>query len=152
MSVAKVSFILGDMYRYMYRRIICVLCINAWNSAHDHHQNSPHSINANHVDPHEPNHNNNHNAINSSITSSGNNNQTNNQQNVIVKDVDERIGDDDNQTKRVDVPLVIVLGTFIAYIVFGAYIFIALESLTWVKSIYFCYISLATIGKREDFK
>ena len=55
----------------------------------------------------------------------------------------EEIENDD----KVIIPLVLVFGSFLGYILFTGIVFMSLEdNWTYVQSIYFAYISIATIG------
>ena len=60
----------------------------------------------------------------------------------------EEIENDD----KVIIPLVLVFGSFIGYILFTGFVFMSLEdNWTYVQSIYFAYISIATIGNQMCF-
>lgn len=142
MSLTKVSFILADVFRYLYRRVFCVICINAWNSTQKKAEN----------DLDELKKSNSSNEETCSIEGTLNNRQQSQEINNLIKDKpiveirDEEEFLTDQDDSRVKIPLVIVVGCLLAYIVFGAYIFTLLEDWSWVKGIYYCYISLATIG------
>lgn len=130
MCLAKVSFILADMFRYLYRRVFCVICINAWNSTQAELDPKSNVITDSHIVP-------------TGNTSASSDTLTNNRPIVVVHDEDQ-IAQEDNS--RVKIPLAIVVGCLIAYTVVGAYIFAYLDGLTWVQGFYYCYVSQATIG------
>lgn len=141
MSLTKVSFILADIFRYLYRRFFCVLCINAWNSTQKNADNQLDQLKRS----------NNTNEDLSSVSGTvGNGEQSRitslskDKPHVEIKDDDDYTVDEDNA--NVKIPLVVVVGGLLAYIVFGAYIFKALQDLTWVNGIYYSYVSLSTIG------
>jgi hypothetical protein len=53
--------------------------------------------------------------------------------------------------QRISVPLSLVILTFLAYLVAGSILFCLWENWTFLDSIYFCYISLTTIGFGDKF-
>lgn len=136
MSLAKVSFILADIFRYLYRRVFCVLCINSWNSTRKNAENELEELRRTST-------------LNQDSISGGTSDQQSGSLKdkplIEVKDADDE-SSDETDNSRVKIPLVIVVGCLLAYIVFGAYIFTLLEELTWVEGIYYSYVSLATIG------
>lgn len=145
MALAKVSFILADIFRYMYRRVFCVLCINSWNSARQNAQNQFDQLTRSKNSNEDPSSS----VIGVSTVDSHLHNQheisKNNKPLIEIRDANDEWADE-QESSRVNIPLVIVVGCLLAYIVFGAYIFTFLENLTWVQGIYYSYVSLATIG------
>lgn len=146
MSLTKVSFILADVFRYLYRRLFCAICINLWES---HHQNVDAQLEAmrrSKALEEEAN-----NIVSHDVTAVGgirplpvDTGTTTVRAVPIVRDVNDETND--SQNERVKVPLIIVLVCLLTYIVFGAYIFTLLEDLDWEQGIYYCYVSLSTIG------
>lgn len=135
MSLAKISFILGDMFRYIYSQLICTSCYISSKKSDKDKILKTQDINSEEKENGSDNHNNNR----------------NNKQNNFKQIEDEKIelnADEEELAKRkINVPLFLVFCILAGYLVLGGYVFTLLEDLTWVQSIYFCYVSLATIGK-----
>jgi len=129
MCIAKISGVLGDMFRFVYARICCRLCMKKKNPK----ANQP---------------------IDETKNTDGKVNQTGITQisdwdtkknGAKVVDDDELEEDKENEDK-VTVPLTITMIIITMYILFGALIFHLFEDWGGVEAGYFCYITLATIG------
>jgi hypothetical protein len=146
-SLAKVSFLVADMFRYLYRRVFCSICINAW-EAHRHKTLRETTTIQNAAENDDPNivttSNNRLTSVNNisgsatqlSTTSTASSNKP-----IVVADDSDDL-DDDQDSSKVKVPLIIVIAL-------GSYIFTVLEGYTFTQGIYYCYVSLATIGRSQ---
>ena len=70
-----------------------------------------------------------------------------------IKDKKAKVVDDDDEDEQADgshnkvtVPLIFVITTLVAYMIFGGYIFSLIEAWDMIQGTYFSFISLATIG------
>lgn len=129
MCIAKISGVLGDMFRFVYARICCRLCMKKKNPPAnqpiDETKNTDGKVNQtgiNHISDWDTKKN-----------------------GAKVVDDDELEEDKENEDK-VTVPLTITMIIITMYILFGALIFHLFEDWGGVEAGYFCYITLATIG------
>lgn len=153
-SLAKVSFLVADMFRYLYRRVFCSICINAW-EAHRHKTLRETTTIQNATENDDPNivtTSNNRltsvNNISGSATQLSTTSTTSSNKPIVVADDSDDL-DDDQDSSKVKVPLIIVIGCLLVYIALGSYIFTVLEGYTFTQGIYYCYVSLATIGRSQ---
>ncbi len=139
MFIANISGILGNMFRFLYSRVCCRLCLK---------KKKPQPK------PDEPvlntdNNTNDNNQINEKkIDENNNNNEKNSDENNNVKVVDdnENLEEEDEEDERVTVPLTITMIIITLYILIGAALFNIFENWSMIEAGYFCYITLATIG------
>jgi hypothetical protein len=126
MSVANVSGLLGDMFRFVYSNICCYACKSCIDKdakeSKKEKEKSDEDKEDEMEDPEKP---------------------LKKNKAKVVDDDDE---EDENSHNKVTVPLVFVITTLFAYMVFGGYIFSLIEAWSMIQGTYFSFISLATIG------
>lgn len=135
MSVANVSSILGDLFRFLYSHIFCFVCNAMMKDSEEEEaakaakKQKPKAVNAAAVEP----------ETDWELSADG---KPKKQAAAVVVDSNE--SDDDDE--RVSVPLIVVVMIFCLYTGFGGYLFDVLEEWSMVSSCYFSFVSLSTMG------
>ena len=139
MCIANISGVLGDMFRFIYSRVCCRLCLK---------KKKPQQTATEHgAMPGQA----------GEITGGGDGieNQWANGKNAAAnnkngaKVVDDNFENDvkpEDDADKVTVPLTITMIIITVYILLGALLFNLFEGWTPVQAGYFCFITLATIG------
>lgn len=136
MSVAKISGILGDMFRFLYSKVLCYVCIN-------HSRNSKKKSKRRAEEEEEAEENANMEG-DGKIVKTDNDKELAKKSAVVDDDEDEK--EEDESFNKVTVPLFLVLSAFVAYIAVGASIFFQLEEWKAIPACYFAFVSLSTMG------
>jgi hypothetical protein len=148
MCVANISGVLGDMFRFIYSRIFCRFCYIKTKKRSEKDQNVMHNnldiMNTGVIDtvvPYGDEHR---------ISGNYHGNQLKPMNGYDDKSkgilIDEEIVEEDDDDK-VTVPLTITMIIITGYIAIGAVLFHKFEQWTLIQSAYFCFITLATIGR-----
>lgn len=146
MCIANISGVLGDMFRFVYSRVCCRLCMKKkkpQNSKDPINTENPHTSEETDADG---------NKIDkmgvAGVSQWSNKDGKKNDAKVVDdnEDLENEIKDDDEEEK-VTVPLTITMIIITLYIILGAVIFNQFEGWSMIQSAYFCYITLATIGE-----
>lgn len=165
MCIANISGVLGDMFRYMYARVCCRLCMNKKKKGRG---NDMKTSAASELDEEGKEKaarydksaslasgagdwdNENRNNVESAENGNKLGESDGAKQGAKVIDDNEGLNDDlngeDEQDEKVTVPLTITMIIITLYILIGAVLFNQFEGWGLVQSGYFCYITLATIG------
>ena len=134
MCVANISGVLGDMFRYVYSRICCRLCIKKKPRKQPVPNQYDHDLAT---------------ARPNDVTPVWGPDSDINQKPPFNNDRNPRIGGDPplgNESDKVAVPLTVTMLIILAYLGVGAVIYMLTEEWKFVESIYFCFITLSTIG------
>ncbi len=129
MSLARISGIFSNIYRFLYANILCYPCTSYNKKKKEKDAALKKSETQNDIEN------------NMDITA----------ENKTTKVEDEEEEEDEDDEDRVTVPLIFVVGTFGGYILFGSYLFTVYESWSMVEGAYFTYVSLATMGRIHFF-
>lgn len=156
MFLSNISGVLGDMFRFVYARICCRLCMNK--KGQNSKRNSVKDLASLETNKQieKPDKSNDELAIvdaeNEAETTPNENSLVNNVVNStspkIIDDPEDSEQDlkDENDEEKVTVPLTITMIILTLYIILGAVIFHQFENWGLVAAGYFCYITLTTIG------
>jgi potassium channel subfamily K, invertebrate len=132
MCIANISGVLGDMFRYVYSRVCCRLCIKKKLPKEPVPNQYDHDLaTARDVIPVW--------GTDDELKEKAHNNKQN-----LRADNDSFF--EDNNLDKVSVPLTVTMLIILGYLGVGAVIYKFTEGWSWVESIYFCFITLATIG------
>ena len=63
---------------------------------------------------------------------------------VQIEDDDD--DDDDDEEEKISVPLTVTMGLIGGYLFMGSVLFSVWEGWDWLKSAYYCFITISTIG------
>ncbi|CAF1106217.1 unnamed protein product [Adineta steineri] len=137
LCVANISGVLGEMFRFIYARIICGPCIllkkRRAAAARRARLEEEHGINVNHA--------------NAAVWSANDENQKNPvKKSISPIKIDEEPEDIVEKYQRVAVPLTVTMIIIAAYIWIGSALFHSFEGWSMIQSGYFCFITLSTIG------
>ena len=160
MCIANISGVLGDMFRFLYAKVCCRLCIKKKKPVQPQ-SNLPGQAGEFIGDGTART------DLNGTRSALGNQAQWANNKELagmnpkapgyngakVVddnQDFENEMKDADDDEERVTVPLTITMIIITFYIALGALLFNLFEDWTPVEAAYFCYITLATIGK--DFE
>ena len=153
MCIANISGVLGDMFRFLYARVCCRLCMKKKKP-----QQSPAGQAGDYAGDGTS-----RSDLNGTRSALGNQAQWANNKELdgmnpkaagyngakVVddnQDFENDMKDADEDEDRVTVPLTITMIIITFYIALGALLFNLFEEWTPVEAAYFCYITLATIG------
>ena len=143
MCVANISGVLGDMFRFVYARFCCRLCLKKKQkplpNQYDHDLATARPTDVAPVWGMESDMNG---KPLSNIKSASNDSR-------VLDDPEQPIEDEEN---KVSVPLTVTMLIILAYLLLGGVIFSYSEGWGIVGSIYFCFITLATIGNFKNYK
>ena len=134
MCVANISGVLGDMFRYVYSRICCRLCIKKKPRKQPVPNQYDHDLAT---------------ARPNDVTPVWGPDSEINEKPPFNNDRSPRIADDppiEEDDDKVAVPLTVTMLIILAYLGIGGVIYMLTEEWSYVQSIYFCFITLATIG------
>ncbi|CAF0933943.1 unnamed protein product [Adineta steineri] len=146
LCLANISSILGDMFRFLYStslHFMCCCCRIYMRSRYrkrrlrgenSFNQQKIGYVGTGSVDPHWPEANHQYDG-----------DKLSDEEYDIDDEIDQEMDDIWNRMES-RVPILAVLIIIIGYIFFGAFIFNRFEGWTMVESVYFCYITLSTIG------
>ena len=163
MCLANISSVLGDMFRFLYARVCCRLCLNRKKKDPKLEQKEVSPSNQSENDKERVPTTTDSDFDGQKIDKVGLQSATewtkNNNKDITTKtseasgakvvddteDLDNELkGDDD--TEKVSVPLTITMLILTGYIILGAVIFYEFEKWDLVAAAYFCFITLSTIG------
>lgn len=136
MSLARISGIMSELYRFLYSRVLCYPCLNYANGKKKDEEDDDEEI-VKHEEHEEAEQQEANNLDHFDGTKES-------KERVVEDEEDDMVGDE--VADRVSVPLVFVVGTFGAYMAIGMLIFVNRESWEYVSALYFCYVSLSTMG------
>ncbi len=127
MSLARISGILSEVYRFLYGRVLCYPCTNFGNT-------KPEQV----IKP----------KAKSDVENMAHF-EGNDIKGKVVDEEDEVDEEEEEEQVKdhVSVPLFFVVSTFGGYIVLGMFIFYFLESWTFLQGAYYTYVTLSTMGK-----
>ena len=135
MSVANLSSILGDLFRFLYSHVFCFVCNALLKDSEEEEAAKANKQKTAKAVANQP-------ETEWELSADG---KTKRPPAAVVVDSNE--DDDGDDDGRVSVPLIIVVMIFCLYSGFGGYLFMTLENWTFISSCYFSFISLATVGK-----
>ena len=163
MCLANISSVLGDMFRFLYSRVCCRLCLNRKKKSPKALQKE--TSNANAVENDMENIKKSEEDFDGKVDRVGMESapewSKNNKKEIekankkeldgakVVDDNEDLENDlkgDEEDNEKVSVPLTITMLILTGYIIIGAVIFFKFESWEMISSAYFCFITLSTIG------
>jgi hypothetical protein len=124
MSLARISGILSEVYRFLYARVLCYPCTNFGHKKPEEVIKPKPKTDVENLAHFEGN----------------------DVKGKVVDD-EEEVEEEEEEIDHVSVPLVLVVSTFGGYIVVGMFIFNWRESWTYLQSAYYTYVTLSTLGK-----
>lgn len=161
MCLANISSVLGDMFRFLYSRVCCRLCLNRKkkNPKTEKKENSKLNETENDQDKIKKSEDDFDGKVDRVGLETGTEWTKNNKKEISkqseaensakVIDDNEDLDNDmkgEDENEKVSVPLTITMIILTGYIIIGAIIFFEFENWEIISAAYFCFITLATIG------
>jgi hypothetical protein len=143
MCIANISGVLGDMFRYVYARVCCRLCLK---KKKKEPTDPTTKASGNKLDDEGREIEQDERQKNDPEWENKLDETTNENRPKVIDDDDLGEEGDANGDERITVPLTITMIIITCYILIGAVLFNQFEGWTLIQSGYFCYITLATIG------
>jgi len=162
MCLANISSVLGDMFRFLYSRVCCRLCLNRKKKSPKAEQKDISTINE--AENEKEKTQKSEDDFDGKVDRVGmetapewtknnkkdvaNEKQTESDGAKVVDDNEEVENDikGEDENEKVSVPLTITMIILTGYILIGAILFFEFEKWDLIASAYFCFITLATIG------
>ena len=136
MCVANISGVLGDMFRYVYSRICCRLCLKKKAPKQQQSISNQYDQDLATARPND-------------VTPVWGMETDHSEKPPMSTKRDPRVVDDpplDDEDDKVSVPLTVTMLIILAYLGLGGVLYMLTEGWSYVQSIYFCFVTLATIG------
>jgi potassium channel subfamily K, invertebrate len=153
MCIANISGVLGDMFRYLYSRVCCRMCMKKKKPSQGFadSEGNRSAMGIAPVSQWTGKEANDKATSNTAVANSKSPAFVGNGGAKVVDDVDGIDNElrDDEETEKVTVPLTITMIIITLYILIGAVLFNQFEGWTLIQAGYFCFITLATIGLFE---